>query len=343
MVKGNGVSERRGCALVGRHRSTMRYRPRGRDDSQLREKLKAIANKHKHYGYRRACASLRRQGETVNHKRVHRLWKQAALQRPVRRRRPRCKPKGQVPLEALYPNHVWPYDLMEDATADGRKLRLLTIVDEFTRNNIAIEVGRRMPSAKVIDVLGQLFAQHGTPDYLRSDNGSEFTAKAIKQWLGKCGIQTYYIDPASPWQNAYGESFNGKLRDECLNMELFATVREARHIVRRWQNYYNNERLHSSLGYLTPNEYSQLWHKQNGNSSGAMPPNPRSLPHGGLPGRQTKKAAEPKPCLPVKSPASALGSLSSVALSSEKAKHTIASTEDLRYNGNTNSKPKPRS
>jgi len=336
MVKGNGVSERRGCALMGRHRSTMRYRPVGRDDAELREKLKAIADKHKRYGYRRACATLRRQGLKVNHKRVHRVWKEAGLQRPVRRRRPRGKPKGQVPLEALYPNHVWTYDFMEDATAEGRKLRLLTIVDEFSRTNIAIEVGRRMPSAKVIEVLEGVFDQCGTPDYLRSDNGSEFTAKAIKQWLGKCGIETYYIDPASPWQNAYGESFNGKLRDECLNMELFATVREARYIIGRWRDYYNTERPHSSLGYLTPNEFAEQWHRQNSNTA--------SLTLCGLMGRDAKKAAEPKPCrLPIQSPASALGSLSSVALPSAQAKQTIASREDLRYNENTNSKPKPRS
>jgi len=336
MVRGNGVSERRGCALVGQHRSTMRYRPRGRDDAELCEKLKAIADKHKRYGYRRACASLRREGIKVNHKRVHRVWKEAGLQRPVRRRRPRGKPKGQVPLEALYPNHVWTYDFMEDATADGRKLRLLTIVDEFTRINIAIETGRRIASAKVIGVLEGVFAQYGTPDYLRSDNGGEFTAKAIKKWLSTCGIETYYIDPASPWQNAYGESFNGKLRDECLNMELFATVREARHIIRRWRDYYNNERLHSSLGYLPPHEFTEQWHRQNSHTA--------SLTLCGLMGRESKKAAEPKPCrLPIQSPASALGSLSSVALSSAQAKQTIASTNDLRYDKNTNSKPKPRS
>ncbi len=335
MLGGNGVSERRGCALVGRHRSTIRYRPRGRDDAELREKLKAIADKYKRYGYRRACETLRREGVEINHKRVHRVWKDAGLQLRVRRRKPRGKPKGQVPLKALYPSHVWTYDFMQDATANGRKLRLLTIVDEFTRNNIEIEVGRRMPATKVIEALKTVFAKYGTPDYLRSDNGSEFTAKAVKKWLKKCGVQTYYIDPASPWQNAYGESFNGKLRDECLNMELFATVREARYIIGRWRDYYNNERPHSSLGYLTPNEFAEQWHRQNSHDA--------SLTLSGLMGKEIKKAAEPKPCrLPIQPPATALGSLSSVALSSAQAKQTIALTEDLRYDENTNTKPKPR-
>jgi len=336
MLREEHISERRGCALVGTHRSTIRYVPRGRDDEPLRDKLKRISNQYKRYGYRRAWAELRREGFVVNHKRVHRVWKEARLQRPVRVRKPRGKSKGQVPLKARYPDHVWTYDFMQDATLDARKLRVLTIMDEYTRRSMEIEVARRMPAGAVIAVLERVFSECGSPDYLRSDNGSEFIAKTIKQWLAERGIETYYIDPGSPWQNAYGESFNGKLRDECLNMELFANVREARIILQQWRRYYNSERPHSSLGYLTPNEFTEQWYRQNSHTA--------SLTLCGLTGREDKKAAEPKPCrLPVQSPASALGSLSSVALSSAQAKHSIAFPRDLRYDNSTFPKSQPRS
>jgi transposase InsO family protein len=151
-----------------------------------------------------------------------------------------------VPLQAAYPNHVWTYDFMEDAAAGGQ-LRLLTIGNEFTRECLEIAVARSLPAQTVIAVLARLFAQRGTPVYLRSDNGPEFVALAIKEWLTRCGVKTHYLDPGSPWQNAYGERFNDKWRDECLNQEVFPSVTEARIITRRWRQYCNEERLHSSL------------------------------------------------------------------------------------------------
>lgn len=198
---------------------------------------------------------LRRAGEVVNHKRVRRVWCACGLQVPRRKRRRRGNP-GSVPLKAERPNHVWTYDFMQDATQDGRKLRFLNVEDEFTRQGLAIAVGRHMPAKEVISVLERLFLERGAPEYLRSDNGPEFIAKEVQQWLDKQGVKTHYIDPGSPWQNAFCESFNGKFRDECLNMEVFRTVIEARVIAEQWRCHYNSQRPHSSLGYLTPNEYA---------------------------------------------------------------------------------------
>jgi len=221
------LSERRSCALVGIGRSSFRYQAHPREDGAVVRKLRRIARRYKRYGYRRAWAVLVRQGERINPKRVYRIWKEEGLARRTRKRKPRGKRKGSVPLQAEYPNHVWTYDFMEDATLDGRKLRILTLIDEYTRESLALEVERRMPAKAVIAVLKRPFAEHCLPAYLRSDNGPEFVAKAIKTWLTKQGVNTHYIDPGSPWRNAFGESFNDKLRDECLNMEVFVSVAEA--------------------------------------------------------------------------------------------------------------------
>lgn len=314
-LHGLKVSQRRGCALLKIGWSSYRYVAQPRDDGPLTKQLQEVARKHPRYGYRRAWALLVRAGELVNPKRVYRVWKQSGLQRPQRRRKPRHKRAGSVPLLAAYPNHVWTYDFMEDAAA-GRKLRLLTIVDEFTRESLEIAVGRSMPGKAVIVVLAGLFAERGMPAYLRSDNGPEFVAAAVKDWLKGCGVQTHYIDPGSPWQNAYGESFNDKLRDECLNLEWFHSLAEARVIVQRWRQHYNQERPHSSLGYQTPAEFRSAWEAK---QTGALPPNPRSLSLSGPPDGQEKKGQSALPCPSVRPPASALGSLSSVALSSAPA------------------------
>jgi putative transposase len=213
---------------------------------------------------------------------------------------------------------------MSDACLSGRKLRLLTVIDEFSRQSLAIEVDYRFPSWKVKDALARLFREHGAPDFLRSDNGPEFVAKGISTWLEDVGVQTRYIDPGKPWQNAFGESFNGTVRDECLNMEVFHSVQDARVIIGRWMRYYNDERLHSSLGYVTPDEFRRLWDKD----LGALPPNPRDLslwghPDGSFLARPKKErpgSIEPGPS--VLAPATALGSLPSVALSSGRAHDT---------------------
>jgi len=254
-----GIAIARCCALVEIERSSFYYRSHGREDDELLENLRRIAREHKRYGYRRAWALLRRQGEQVNHKRVERLWKEAGLGLARKRSRKRVRKGAGTPLKALYPNHVWTYDFMEDATVDGRKLRILTVVDEFSRESVAIEVDRRMPSVRVIEVLKKVFAERGAPEYIRSDNGPEFIAEAVKEWLASQGTKPYYIDPGCPWQNPYGESFNDKLRTECLNMELFTSLAEARIVLASWREEYNRERPHSSLGYRTPEEYRAQW------------------------------------------------------------------------------------
>ncbi len=314
-LHGLKVSQRRGCALLQIGWSSYHYASHPRNDGPLKERLREIARKYPRFGYRRAWALLVRAGELINPKRVHRLWKQEGLQRPQRRRKPRRKRGGAIPLQATYPNHVWTYDFMEDSAA-GRKLRLLTLVDEFTRESLEIAVARSLPSKSVIGVLTGLFVDRGAPAYLRSDNGPEFVAWAVKDWLKGGGVKTHYIDPGSPWQNAYGESFNDKFRDECLNLECFHSVAEARVITRRWRLYYNQERPHSSLGYRTPAEFRLAWEAAN---AGALPPHPRSLSLWGTPDGQKKKGQGILPCPSVCSPESALGSLSSVALPSAQA------------------------
>jgi len=314
-LHGFKVSQRRGCALLQIGWSSYRYVAHPRDDGPLKEWLGEIARKHPRYGYRRAWALLVRAGEVVNPKRVYRVWKQEGLLRPQTRRKPRHKPAGVVPLKAGHPNHVWTYDFMEDAAA-GRKLRLLTIIDEFTRESLEIAVARSLPAQAVIAVLSQLFAHRGAPVYLRSDNGPEFVAAAIKEWLACQGVKTHYIEPGSPWQNAYGESFNDKFRDECLNQEVFHSVAEARIITRGWRQYYNEERPHSSLGYQTPTEFHAAWKAK---QAGALPPDPRSLSPSGPPAAQEKNGQSQMPCPAVRPPEPALGSLSSVALSSAQA------------------------
>jgi putative transposase len=252
-----GVSERRACRLMRLGRSSLRYRPRDDRNEVLRQRLRDLARQHPRYGYRRAWAVLRREGWPVNLKRVHRLWKDLglALPRAHRRRRRRGGNHDPVPISAERPGHVWTYDFLKDHCENGQALRILTLVDEFTRECLAIEVGRSLGARRVIAVLERVFAEHGPPEWLRSDNGPEFIAEAVKQWLAERGSKPRYIDPGCPWQNAYGESFNGRLRDECLNLELFATRREAAVILEAWRCSYNAQRPHSSLGYRTPDEF----------------------------------------------------------------------------------------
>lgn len=233
----------------------------------LVKKIRQLARENPRYGYRRTWALLRRDGVIVNRKKVQRLWRQEGLGLPKRRTRRKVRSGLSVPLSATHPRHVWTYDFVQDATADGRQLKLLTLMDEFTREAIAIQVDRRMPSAAVIAVLSAAIAQWGPPEFLRSDNGPEFIAKLLQNWLASRGIKTHYIEPGSPWQNAFGESFNEKLRTECLNVETFYSVEEARVVIEAWRRHYNGKRPHSSLGYRTPEEFRKAW-KQ----SGSLPP-----------------------------------------------------------------------
>jgi putative transposase len=280
------ISQRRACALLDFSRSSCRYRLHPRAAGPVVERLKALAHRHPRYGYRRLTALLRREGHKINPKRVHRLWKQLGLslrQRPKRKRR---RGLGSVPQQAEFPNHVWTYDFLEDACVNGQKLRLLTVVDEFTRECLAIEVAGSFNAREVIGVLEILIAKQGAPQFLRSDNGPEFIAQALQQWLADKGIQTFYIQPGSPWQNAYAESFNGRFRDECLNMELFLNRNQAHQIIETFRQHYNTERPHSSLDYKTPAEFKAEWTSV---VLGALPPNPRVFRFLGHPrGRKTK-------------------------------------------------------
>ena len=254
-----GVSKRRGCALAGLHRSTFDYKPIEKDDSKIIERLKAISKARPREGAQKAYKKLRREGFVVNHKKVERLWQENSLTvRPKRRRRRRGKGLKR-PISPAYPNHVWSYDFMEDSCINGRKLRILNVVDEFTKEAIGTDVHHSIPSRKVIEFLKELFRKYGRPDYLRSDNGPEFVATAIQEWLKEKDVQTAYIEPGKPWQNGVGESFNARLRDECLNMELFYGLRDARVVIEDYRRYYNEERLHGSLGYIPPAEFNRNW------------------------------------------------------------------------------------
>ena len=215
---------------------------------------------------------LRRSGERINRKRVLRLWRQAGFS--LKRRRSRKRQYGQKalgPLRATHPRHVVTYDFVHDRSADCRRLRILTVVDEFTREALAIAVGRRMTAWDVIRILAKAFRKWGWPEYLRSDNGPEFIAAALREWLEVRGVKTHYIAPASPWQNAYGESFNDKLRAECLDLEVFEDVPEAQRRLDRWQRHYNLDRPHSSLKYQTPHEFSEEWKRSKGDFLFARP------------------------------------------------------------------------
>jgi transposase InsO family protein len=215
----------------------------------------ALATRFGRYGYRRIAALLRQEGWQVNHKRVERLWREEGLRVPKKqpkRGRLYLADGSIVRLRAEHPNHVWAYDFVQDLTADGRKLRLLTVVDEYTRECLAIEVARRLRSQDVLAVLADLCVRRGPPTYLRSDNGPEFTARAVRRWLGRVNVQTLFIEPGSPWENGYIESFNGRLRDEFLNRERFDTLLEAQVLIEMWRHEYNQIRPHSSLGYGSP-------------------------------------------------------------------------------------------
>jgi putative transposase len=253
------VSERRSCQFAGISRSGLRYSTRRRDE-ELCRCLREIAREHPRYGYRRACAVLRRDNERVNHKRVHRLWQQEKLSLP--QRRPKRRRRGQATAicsRAMRPNHVWTYDFVFDRCANGQKLKILTVVDEYTRESLAVETATSIRSGKVLAVLGALIKERGVPEHLRSDNGPEFVAARVKQWLSDQSIKTLYIEPGHPWENAVGESFNGRLRDECLNVEWFSSLAEARVMIESWRQHYNGERPHSSLEYRTPGEFFALY------------------------------------------------------------------------------------
>jgi putative transposase len=257
LAAGKGLSIRRACALVQVARSSLDYTSRmKKKDAELSDKLRQIARTHTRYGYRRATALIKQEGEAINPKRVYRLWRREGLALPRRRPRKRVRAMSLRPLAPKQAGEVWAYDFVFDTCANGQKLKILTVVDEWTRESLAVEVEARINSGAVIEVLAKLMSAHGRPEYLRSDNGPEFVSKAIKQWLSKGGVQTAYIDRGKPWQNGLNESFNGKLRDECLNLEWFSNRAEAKVVIEQWRKHYNEHRPHSSLGYKTPAQFS---------------------------------------------------------------------------------------
>jgi putative transposase len=250
------VSERFACRVLGQHRSTQRKIARTPDDeAALSADIIALAAQYGRYGYRRITALLRAAGWVVNVKRVERIWRREGLkvpQKQPKRKRLWLNAGSCIRLRAEHPNHVWSYDFVEDRTHDGRKYRMLNVIDEFSRECLAIRINRKLKSTDVIDVLADLFTLRGVPGYVRSDNGAEFIATAVQDWIAAVGAKTAYIEPGSPWENGYCESFNSKLRDELLNGEIFYTLAEARIIIESWRQHYNEVRPHSSLGYKPP-------------------------------------------------------------------------------------------
>lgn len=255
-ARDKGLSERHACRLVGQPRGTQRYLPTQRDDEdQLTNAIITLASEYGRYGYRRITALLQQAGWNVGRDRVQRIWRREGLKVPVKqkpRRRLWLNDGSCIRLRPQKANHVWSYDFVEARTHDGRSLRLLTMIDEYTRQCLAIRVARRLNSYHVIETLGYCMLEHGVPEHVRSDNGAEMTAERVRKWLQTLGAKPLFIEPGSPWENGYCESFNGKLRDECLNGEIFYSLREAKVIVEMWRTHYNTRRPHSSLGYRPP-------------------------------------------------------------------------------------------
>jgi putative transposase len=252
----HAVSQRRACRLVGIAPSTVRYRPRARDDQPLRERLVQLGKERSRFGYRRLHVLLRREGFRVNHKRVLRLYRVAglSLRRQKRKRMPGvARGAAEVSTRA---NECWALDFVSDTLAWGRRIRCLTVVDCFTREAPAIEVDTSLPGARVVRVLEEITQYRGIPKALLMDNGPELTSRALDQWAYDHGVQLRFIDPGKPVQNAFIESFNGRFRDECLNQHWFVSLAQARRVVDAWRQDYNQARPHSSLGYLTPDEFA---------------------------------------------------------------------------------------
>ncbi len=258
-----GVSERRACKVIEQPRSTQRYSSRKADrDRPLIEMMTALSRENPRYGYRRVWALLRREGWHVNKKRIYRLWREEGLKVPDKqRKRRRLSGTGEnnsSRRRAEYRDHVWSYDFVMDQTEDGRTLKMMPVVDEYTRECLTLEVERSITARDVIKTLAALFELRGEPAFIRSDNGPEFIAEAVKRWLTASGVETLYIEPGSPWENAYSETFISRFGDELLKREVFTNLLEAKVLVEEYRSHYNHERPHSSLGYRTPVEFGAL-------------------------------------------------------------------------------------
>lgn len=260
-LRERGLSERYACRLLGLNRSTYQYHARPDRNQALREELRAFSEKKRRRGYRKAHNHLCRRGFRASLNRVHRVWKQEELQIPKRKGKKR-KPPGpsaDLPLLADHPNHVWSYDFLFDSTVRGTRLKMLTIGDDYHRECLAIDVATSITAERVIATLDRLFREQGAPRYLRSDNGPEFIAHALRAWLMQKNADTFFIRPGCPWENGFRESFHARFRDEFLYGTLFASLAEARVLVEQFRKEYNTERPHQALGYLTPAEFKQRW------------------------------------------------------------------------------------
>jgi putative transposase len=258
------VSERRACRITGQHRSTQRHEPRRRDrDEALRARLRGLSREHPRWGYRRVWASLRGEGWQVNRKKIQRLWREEGLRVPAKRRKRQRLGTSTVPaarLRAERPDHVWALDFQFDTTVDGRVLKLLHVVDEHTREALAVEVARRIDSDHTVRVLDRIVqGRERSPELVRMDNGPELTANALRDWCRLGGSGACYIEPGSPWENPFVESFGGKVRDEVLAVEAFDSLLEAKTVIEDWRNTYNTIRPHSSLGWKAPAAYAASW------------------------------------------------------------------------------------
>ena len=287
------VSERRACQVMKQPRSTQRYEAKPRDDEKpLVQRMRDLVRRHPRYGYRRVWALLRGEGFRVNVKRIYRLWRKEGFKVPRKQRKKRrlgCSANGCVRHRAEHIDHVWCYDFVSDQTVDGRTLKFLTVEDEYTREALAIEVERSLTSTGVIGTLGYLFEVRAAPKFIRSDNGPEFIAQALRDWLKVSGVGTLYIEPGAPWENGFNESFNSRFRDELLNGELFTSLKEAKVVTEDHRLEYNHRRPHSALGYLTPAAFAARC-RQGTDRSGALPPNPRLLPPRKAPGEDGREA-----------------------------------------------------
>jgi putative transposase len=250
--------------VLGQPVSTQRHTSKPRsDEGPLVERIVELGTQYGRYGYRRIAALLWQEGWQVNHKRVERIWRQEGLkvpQKQPKRKRLWLNDGSCVRLRPTHMDHVWSYDIVSTRTHDGRAIRILAVIDEYTRECLAIKAARRMTSQDVIEQLADLFIARGLPEHIRSDNGPEFTARAVRHWLQRLGVQTLFIEPGSPWENGYIESFNGKLRDELLNGEIFITLLEAQVLIEQWRREYNEVRPHSSLGYRPPAPQTKMPH-----------------------------------------------------------------------------------
>ena len=255
------VSERRACDVLGQPRSSQRYVGQPKDeDTRLTKKILELVRQRPRFGYRRIAVLLRRAGEVINDKRMYRLWKAAGLKVPRKLRKQRTSGDKRNACHVLpsgFTNDVWTWDFVHSSTVDGRTIRFLNVVDEYTRVCLAIKVGRSITSEDAIDTLAELFSMHGVPKRIRCDNGPEFISTGIKKWLTTLGVNVLYIEPGSPWKNGLCESFNGKLRDEYLHQTDLLSEADARLKARAWRDDFNDHRPHSSLGYLTPSEFAR--------------------------------------------------------------------------------------